>query len=425
MSNVNYNHVRGGLICSLVVAVATGAAMAAGQLLPAIAGIMLLIVALLYTMGAHMRVGAEITASHHAVGAFMRGMMDERVHVVTEKNRIAVFQHRINNMLDVVDYTLRGDDAGFDTSASNDYLQKITSTGLYALFTAQKEKKPKPAVPEVIVLPAPKDEVVHQLSSVDEKELESLKQAFSVFTQKLNQMHMALSHMQQVVLQKAQADASAPGWLADIKNAADAAYAASKQVLHEARSDSSVESDIDEQVSKGSQIMRNLSETTSDVENVIELIHEVAGQTNMLALNATIEAARAGEAGRGFSVVASEVKNLATQTSKASEMVKEKVGHMQSTARESIALMQRISSIMHDMGDEKAWLTTLEKQLEALEGLQDRIAQMDGATDTKESMLPTETLSVLIDLSNSMLRDVEQAQQSSDQAFNTEKSYAA
>jgi methyl-accepting chemotaxis protein len=75
------------------------------------------------------------------------------------------------------------------------------------------------------------------------------------------------------------------------------------------------------QIREASTIVRTLSDASAEIGKVVSLIQAIAEQTNLLALNATIEAARAGEAGKGFAVVASEVKSLATQTAKATEEI--------------------------------------------------------------------------------------------------------
>src|SRR5205807_3727615 len=79
-----------------------------------------------------------------------------------------------------------------------------------------------------------------------------------------------------------------------------------------------------------------LSQAAGRIGDVVKLITAIAEQTNLLALNATIEAARAGEAGRGFAVVASEVKALASQTAKATEEISTQIGAMQSATNESV-----------------------------------------------------------------------------------------
>ena len=85
------------------------------------------------------------------------------------------------------------------------------------------------------------------------------------------------------------------------------------------------------------------------VGEVVQLIKHVAAQTNLLALNATIEAARAGTAGKGFSVVASEVKALAAQTAKATEEIGARVSQIQATVRNSVGELRSITNTIVQM----------------------------------------------------------------------------
>jgi methyl-accepting chemotaxis protein len=88
--------------------------------------------------------------------------------------------------------------------------------------------------------------------------------------------------------------------------------------------------------------INELSKAAGRIGDVVKLITAIAEQTNLLALNATIEAARAGEAGRGFAVVASEVKQLASQTAKATDEIGTQIAGMQTATQDSVAAIKEI-----------------------------------------------------------------------------------
>ncbi len=96
--------------------------------------------------------------------------------------------------------------------------------------------------------------------------------------------------------------------------------------------------------------MKTLAGAAQRIEEVIKLIHAIAGQTSLLALNATIEAARAGESGRGFAVVAAEVKELSRRTAKATEDVRAQIHGIQLAVNDTAEAILAVDRSVADMG---------------------------------------------------------------------------
>ena len=103
------------------------------------------------------------------------------------------------------------------------------------------------------------------------------------------------------------------------------------------------------EANRANDMVQGLVSASSKIGEVVALINEIADQTNLLALNATIEAARAGEAGKGFAVVAAEVKNLATQTSKATEDISAQISSVQAATQDAVRAIGTIGKTIGEI----------------------------------------------------------------------------
>ncbi len=152
-------------------------------------------------------------------------------------------------------------------------------------------------------------------------------------------------------------------------------------------------------------MVESLAAASEKIGDVLRLISAIAGQTNLLALNATIEAARAGEAGKGFAVVASEVKELASQTAKATEEIAEQVASIQSATGDCVIAIESISGTIREIsGIATAIAAAVEEQDSATREIARSVQQ--AATGTSQVSLNVSGASQAADQSRTLANNV-------------------
>lgn len=185
--------------------------------------------------------------------------------------------------------------------------------------------------------------------------------------------------------------------------------------------------DLKNEIEQAVTVIADVEECSRSINSILDVIGGIADQTNLLALNAAIEAARAGDAGRGFSVVADEVRSLANRTQVSTEEIRQKIENLQKSAAKAVQTMEQGQiKTSHCVNQNAITVTTLESIYDSIELINGMNTQIATAVEQQGAVADEINRSIykIREMSEQNLSSVEQSTKISNQMLSISKGFS-